>query len=640
MPINQRGIDLIKHFEGKMLTGYIDPVGIPTIGYGHTGDDVKVGKTITEEEAEALLRGDLQKFADGVRNRLSVKVTNNAFAALVSFSFNVGLGAFGNSTLRRKLNEGDTSGAAREFPRWVKGTINGRKVTLPGLVRRREAERKLFQTSDGEGDAIIPAEPPGGPGEDIFFHIVTPGETFNAIAERNGLSVEVLLCWNPHIADPSLLFPGDLVRFEGTQPVGPDPTPTPEGTDDTAHNAATAEAAWYALARLEVGVSEIKGKLRHNNRIIEYHRSTSLDKKLASRDETPWCSSFVNWCVEGSGLKGTDSARARSWMKWGEKLDLPREGCIVVFARPSAGPQAGHVGFYVRETAKRIRVLGGNQKNQVKESNYGKDDFLGYRWPKGKPKPPKPLLPEKDREADTIYIVQHGDTLGEIAARAGVTLGQIRAWNPQILNINRILPGDSILLVGTDAPAAEEPPLPADSKAPWFDLANRERGVTEEDGPVRNNPRILEYHASTTLPGNLARIDETAWCSSFVNWCIAKTGLEGTNSAAARSWAKWGRKLNKPREGCIVVLTRPAGGPNAGHVGFYVGETATQIRLLGGNQSDSVKVSNYAKNRLISYRWPTGVPVTGPPGGVGTPGRTVRRPFLSRLRLFRKRLFG
>ena len=667
MPINQQGIDLIKHFEGLELKGYLDPVGIPTIVYGHTGPEVRVGQKITEQQAENLLRADLVKFANGVRDRLTVAVSNNAFAALVAFSFNVGLGAFGQSTMRRKLNGGDKAGASAEFLKWVKATKGGKKITLPGLVRRRKAERKLFDTADSEGAGVGPGDgaadgvgvdplpPSAGPDEQDFIHVVAPGETFSEIAMRNGFSIDALLNLNPHIADPDILNPGDLIRFTGAAPVGPDPAPAPDspggGGAGGAAGDAGADMPWYASARGEIGVSEVKGKRRHNNRIIEYHRSTKLGKTLASRDETPWCSSFVNWCMEQNGMKGTDSALARSWLNWGEVLAKPTEGCVVVFARPKAGKNAGHVGFYVRETAERIRVLGGNQSNKVQESNYGKGTLLGYRWPKGKPAKPQPpgsvvVVPEDGAgagpgaagaEADTIYIVQHGDTLGKIATRAGVSLDEILRWNPHIANPDLIMPGDNILLVGIDAPDADEPPLPADSKATWYALARREIGVTES--AVSNNPRILEYHASTTLPGHLARRDETPWCSSFVNWCIAKTGLEGTNSARARSWEKWGSRLRKPREGCIVVLTRPAGGANAGHVGFYVRETATHIRLLGGNQANSVKESNYPKSRLIGYRWPAGVPATGPTEGAGAPGRKIRRPFFSRFRLFKK-IFG
>lgn len=652
MPINQKGIELIKHFEGLRLTGYIDPVGIPTIGYGHTGPEVKVGETISEAKADQILRADLEKFATGVRKKISVTVSNNAFAALVSFAFNTGLGSFGSSTLRKKLNAGDAKGASLEFLKWVKGTINGKKVTLPGLVRRRKAESKLFDTSDGVGSEITPAQPASGEAAQEYFYIVRPGDSFGVIANRNGLSIEALLHLNPHIADHNLLFPGDMIRFVGAPPVDDE---VGSATDANAEPATTAmiKAPWYAKAKGELGTSEVKGKLHNNTRILDYHRSTNLNKKMAGRDETPWCSSFANWCVKGSGLKGTNSAMARSWMKWGEKLDTPREGCIVVFARPSAGPHSGHVGFFVKETAERIRVLGGNQSNQVKESYYGKDDLLGYRWPKGKPKAPatSPVMePAEPIETgpngasdETIYFVQPGDTFQKIAARSGLTTDQIRAWNPQITNPNKIFPGDSILLVGMEMPTAEEPVMEAGGDTPWFDLAKRELGTTEQAGSVRNNPRILEYHASTTLPGNLARIDETAWCSSFVNWCISRVGLKGTNSARARSWQDWGRKLNDPVPGCIVVFSRPSAGPQSGHVAFYVSETATHIKVLGGNQSNQVKQSNYAKSRLIGYRWPSDMPSTGASGGSGASApvkRKVRPPFLSRLKLFRKRILS
>ncbi len=659
MPINQKGIELIKHFEGLRLTGYIDPVGIPTIGYGHTGPEVKVGESISETEADQILRADLEKFANGVRNRVAVTVSDNAFAALVSFAFNTGLGNFANSTLLKKLNLGDAKGAAKEFLRWVKGTINGKKVTLPGLVRRRKAESKLFETPDSGSAVITSAQPASGEVPEAYFYIVRPGDSFSGIAIRNGLSIEALLHMNPHIADHNLLFPGDMIRFVGAVPVSEE---TEDSMESDPSTAVMLDAPWYAKAKGELGISEIKGKLHNNTRILDYHRSTTLTKKLAGSDETPWCSSFVNWCVKGSGLKGTDSAMARSWLKWGQKLETPQEGCIVVFARPSAGPNAGHVAFFVKETAQRIRVLGGNQSNQVKESYYGKDDLLGYRWPKGKPKKPaaEPVIEATDAEpsesvintghdepgSQIIYFVQPGDTLQKIADTAGLTIDQIQAWNPQITNPNKIFPGDSILLVETDMPDPVEPAIEGTSHAPWFDMAKRELGTSERSGTARNNPRILEYHASTTLPGNLARIDETAWCSSFVNWCISRVGIKGTNSARARSWQNWGRKLSDPVPGCITVFSRPSAGPQSGHVAFYVSETATHIKVLGGNQSNQVKESNYPKSRLIGYRWPADVPnvssagVDGAVAEGGPPTLKVRPPFLARLKLFRHRLLS
>lgn len=138
--INQRGLDLVKSFEGLSLRAYRDPVGIWTIGYGHTGPEVGPGDVITRAQAEALLRKDLTRFETGVRSLVKVPLNSNQFSALVSFAFNVGTGALAQSTLLSRLNQRDYQGAANEFSRWVYG---GGQV-LPGLVRRREAEKQLF----------------------------------------------------------------------------------------------------------------------------------------------------------------------------------------------------------------------------------------------------------------------------------------------------------------------------------------------------------------------------------------------------------------------------------------------------------------------------------------------------------------
>lgn len=130
----------------------------------------------------------------------------------------------------------------------------------------------------------------------------------------------------------------------------------------------------YEIAKAEIGTKEKPGP-QHNKRIIEYHATTTLK---ATADEVSWCSSFVNWCVTQAGLKGTNSAAARSWLKWGTPVETPREGDIVVFSRGS-NPQSGHVGFYVERVGDVIKVLGGNQSDQVKISNYPVGSLLGYR---------------------------------------------------------------------------------------------------------------------------------------------------------------------------------------------------------------------------------------------------------------------
>jgi len=141
MKISQKGLAVIKQFEGLRLTAYKCPAGVLTIGYGSTGAHVKPGMTITAQEAERLLLDDLARFEVGVQEVIKQPFTQGQFDALVSFSFNVGLGALRESTLAAKLKAGDVTGAANEFARWNKA---GGKI-LAGLVKRRKAEKLLFE---------------------------------------------------------------------------------------------------------------------------------------------------------------------------------------------------------------------------------------------------------------------------------------------------------------------------------------------------------------------------------------------------------------------------------------------------------------------------------------------------------------
>jgi len=132
---------------------------------------------------------------------------------------------------------------------------------------------------------------------------------------------------------------------------------------------------WLHIASHELGISEIVG-LDHNKRILQYHSATSLK---AQSDEIPWCSSFVNWVMKQSMIKGTYSAAARSWLNWGYSCEAI-SGCIVVLKRGQSETQ-GHVGFFVGQDDAFIHLLGGNQKNKVCVLKYAKHDVLGYRWP-------------------------------------------------------------------------------------------------------------------------------------------------------------------------------------------------------------------------------------------------------------------
>lgn len=156
--VNQRGIELIKHFESCLeptgkgtFRAYPDPAHgwkVPTIGWGTIqypdGRKVKRGDVISQQAADELLAWEVEEKADGVRALLRVNVNDDQFSALVAFAYNVGLGNLERSTLLRKLNSGDSAGAAIEFQKWNRA---GGK-TLPGLTRRRLSEQRLFAGAD------------------------------------------------------------------------------------------------------------------------------------------------------------------------------------------------------------------------------------------------------------------------------------------------------------------------------------------------------------------------------------------------------------------------------------------------------------------------------------------------------------
>ena len=197
MKTSAKGLALIKEFEGCELTAYVCPAGVLTIGTGSTGPHVKPGQTITEAEAEALLLKDLVRFEKAVNELVKVPMSQGAYDALVSFTFNCGEGAFAESTLLRKLNAGEdpNTTAKAEFSRW---TNSG----LAGLVRRRAAEVELF--CSGPAAATSPATVnitamqatllkkrpvPGNELTDNEKSIIEPGKAFTGckiLKEENG----------------------------------------------------------------------------------------------------------------------------------------------------------------------------------------------------------------------------------------------------------------------------------------------------------------------------------------------------------------------------------------------------------------------------------------------------------------------
>ena len=134
---------VVQHYEGTSLESYADPVSIPTICTGHTGPTVKLHQTKTQQECDELLAGDLGRAFDAINRYVDDGINENMpparRAALASFIFNVGPGAFRDSTLLKRLNAGKPRAACNELMRWV--YAGGRK--LAGLVNRRTTEREL-----------------------------------------------------------------------------------------------------------------------------------------------------------------------------------------------------------------------------------------------------------------------------------------------------------------------------------------------------------------------------------------------------------------------------------------------------------------------------------------------------------------
>lgn len=146
-----RGLSLIKQFEGRRLRAYLCPAGVLTIGYGHTSaagpPEVKRDMAISAEEAERIFRADIDLFENKVEKLVKgVKLTPSQFDALVSLAFNIGVGAFARSTLLKKLKRGDLEAAPAEFMKWNK--VGGKAST--GLTRRRRAEAALWRGLDEE----------------------------------------------------------------------------------------------------------------------------------------------------------------------------------------------------------------------------------------------------------------------------------------------------------------------------------------------------------------------------------------------------------------------------------------------------------------------------------------------------------
>ena len=283
------------------------------------------------------------------------------------------------------------NGGPDQFTRGDEGTTGG-DYSNDVLARAQYyAER---WPEGGVGDSPSPTEgappaqpspgagtpPPSGPST----HTVQPGDTLSEIAERHGVALAELIAANPQISNPDLIFPGQEIHLPGgaTAPSdGPAPSSPPPGTGATPSPSVNGEPSWMAIARGELGQSEISGSgpANNNDRISDYHGTTTLGRH---EDETPWCSSYVNWVMEQAGIPGTDNALARSWADWGVESDY-QPGAVVTFD----GNQDGvidHVGLFAGFAENgNLLILGGNQSNEVNIAQFDPSTAVTVRMPPG-----------------------------------------------------------------------------------------------------------------------------------------------------------------------------------------------------------------------------------------------------------------
>ena len=208
----------------------------------------------------------------------------------------------------------------------------------------------IEQVAEGDGEFTLVAEFPSPPAASLPAPITLPAATdaaTNAVAAApaaDGSSVKVAIAVAPSGTQDSQV------------PFGPN--------------------AWLKVARQELNsqVAELPGALS-NPRIELYHATTGGG---AAPDSVPWCSSFVNFCIERAGGKGTRSKASRSWMTWGKDAGAFEAGCIVVLSRGTA--PKGHVGFFVGFDGDRIELLGGNQGDQISIASFDRSRVLARRF--------------------------------------------------------------------------------------------------------------------------------------------------------------------------------------------------------------------------------------------------------------------
>lgn len=330
------------------------------------------------------------------------------------------------------------------------------------------------------------------------------------------------------------------------------------------------------LARIASYFENVR-KALGSDYLVGVYGSGTVGRHLARAGlvEHVWLSGSLGWSGTRAALEAGDWSLFQKYMELRSEIGgFGYDGNVVNTTRPGFGQFGGTTPLETPRGEGYAALFRVNARTGLNLRSGPGDTFRILAS-----LPEDTLITGLAREGDWIKVDQEGDGLADGYMFAGF-LEAVTGGLPLAL---------------TSAPGVALRPI---------DIARAELKLDIREYPGRddNNPRIQMYHATTTLSRPRAELDETAWCSSFVNFCVEQAGLRGTRSAWALDWRNWGQPATDPREGDIAVFSRKSAKENGGHVGFVVSVDSTSISVLGGNQSNRICIDTFPrKGRKGSY---------------------------------------
>ena len=405
MVTGQRGVDLIKEFEGLRLTAYRDSVGVLTIGYGHTNNTASAsqypvysGQTITREQAETILKADLITYENGVNTYIDYDVNQNQFDALVSFSYNLGVGTLQRSDLRTKLNRGDVLGAADEFDLYIYAGGN----ILQGLVRRRAAEKALFLDGTSGGS--------DGGGSTGDTYVVQSGDSLSVIAVMFDTTVAKLKEWNNLSSD--VIQIGQVLIVKEPSDGGSD-----GGSTGDTYIVKSGDSLSVIAVMFDTTVAKLKEWNNLSSDVIQ------IGQELIVKEPADGGSTAETYTVKsGDSLSviavkfDTTVAKLKEWNNLSS--DVIQIGQVLIVKEPAdgGGSTAGTYTVKSGDSLSVIAVKFNTTVSKLKEWNNLSSDVIQIG---------QVLIVS----APSTYTVQSGDTLSEIAVRFDTTVARLQELN-------------------------------------------------------------------------------------------------------------------------------------------------------------------------------------------------------------------